>query len=344
MRNHFLVIILLPLTIILTNCSYGPDYDQPQEITLDYLKNVNSDSLSDTANTNSNSTGKGTTIRQVALHEMALSMGMRGSLYARSKEINQFLSANSNNLDKIFNFNSLMLSDNVIPPVLIEAIKTVDAKAHEPLPSDDDVFLLNDNPSGQALAKAKIKVDRAQNNFRTLRITDRVYKIMRQARFAVAVPGWRDYLQLNYTQPNLPEGVILPKDSYEQEIWAKGVEEGWKLGNLQAEQILAQNLMLLRRDYLGMVRYKKLLTMKMVSAPFVAKRNYGVTGDGNEIKIHDQILTIAALPALKPDSRAWSAFVTQDQEAELDAKIASLNLDQIIAVKDKSNQPINYIK
>lgn len=325
--------------------------DTHSEITLDNLRNLNHSAAATSAGQ-----GKDFSIRQTALREMALSVGMRGGLYWRSKEINQFFLANSNELDKIFDFSNLMLANNVIPPVLIEAIKTMDAKAHDPLPTDDDNFLLNDNPTGKSLAKTKVRAERAQNNFRTLRITDKVYKIIRQARFAVTIPTWRDYLQLSFTEPSMPESSVLPRTQEEQNAWAEGIEQGWNIGLQQADQILSQNLMLLKRDYLGMIRYKKLLAMNMVSAPFVAKRNYGVTGDGDEIKIHDQVLTIAALPALKPDSKLWTPYITQGQEEELEAKISKLNIDHTlkylpsvntgqaknkIVVKDKSNQIIN---
>lgn len=348
--HKFLALIGLSLVIITTGCSSAPDgsmggdYYDSENITLDGLKNLNNSTVVSTSNSSSNGDQSGS-IRQVALHEMALSVGMRGGLYARSRELNEFFVNSGDDLDKIFDFRSLMLPNNVIPPVLTEAVKTMDAKADEPLPTDDDSFLLNDNPTGKALAQTKVRVDRAQNNFRTLRITDRVYKILRQARFAVAIPHWHDYLQLSYTPPALPESAILPKTQAEQDTWAQGIEEGWNLGMRQAEQILEQNLMLLRRDYLGMVRYRKLLAMNMVSAPYVADRDYGITGDGDEIKIHDRVLTIAALPALKPDSKLWTPYLTQNQEAELDSKINNLSLNKLLkyspAIKDKSNKQIS---
>ena len=344
--NKLLLITLV--TFSLTNCSSvepsitgSGGYYNSEDVSLEGLKNLNNNT---TIQTGATDQGSGS-VRQVALHEMALSVGMRGGLYARSKELNDFFVTSGDDLDNIFNFRGLMLPNNVIPPVLTEAVKTMDAKADEPLPTDDDAFLLNDNVTGKSLAQTKVRVDRSQNNFRTLRITDRVYKIAKQARFAVTIPNWHDYLQLSYTPPTLPEAAILPKNSAEQEIWAKGIEEGWKLGLQQADQIIEQNLLLLRRDYLGMVRYRKLLAMNMVSAPYVADRDYGVTGDGDEIKIHDRVLTIAALPALKPDSKLWTPFLTQSQEDELDSKINSLSVHKLLkyspSIKDKSNKTIS---
>lgn len=319
-------ISVIAMVLLLTSCSsFDPSQDADSDVSLNNLKAVNQES----AEEQSQSDGSAT-IRNVALYEMALSYGMRSGLYNRAKEINQQLVHHNELLEEVFDFRELILPDRIMPPVLIEARKTMDAKSRTPLPTMEDTFLLNDNPVGKSLAEAKIKVERAQNNFTSLRITDRVYKIIRQARFAVTVPSWRDYLQLSYTKPLRPETPILPKNADEQVHWAKGIEEGWKLGLAQADQIFVQNLMLLRRDYLGMLRYRKLLAMNMVSAPYVAKRDYGITGDGDEIKINDRVLTIAALPSLKVDSKAWQPQLLQDSEQELDNKLAQLNLQKML--------------
>lgn len=319
-RNILTVFISL---LFLSNCSsYLEATDN--DVTLDSLKKINQENVNQVQNFDENNT-----IRDVALHEMALSMGMRGGLYSRSKEINQYLSDNSSSLDQIFDFRELMLPDRIVPPVLIESHKAMVAKNHDALPVDDDAFLLNNNPTGKALAKTDVRVQRAQNNFRTLRITDRLYKIIKQARFGVTVPSWNDYLQMDYSKPMQPEAAILPKNEQEQRVWARGIDEGWKVGLEQADQILDQNLRLLKRDYLGMIRYKKLLAMKMVSEPFVAKRNYGVTGDGDAININDRVLTISALPALNPDSKNWQPYLIQDKEQELESKLAKLDMDSM---------------
>jgi defect-in-organelle-trafficking protein DotC len=325
---------LLLMALFLTNCSsnYSLFSSNTSNNSLDgdELSLVNLKAINQDKSKAQHSEAGGTTMRSVALHEMALSMGMRAGLYFRAQEINAELLTYNTVLDEVFDFRELILEDRIVPPVLIEAVKTMDAKSLVSLPTTEDSFLLNNNPVGQALANAKVRVERAQNNFTTLRITDRAYKLIRQARFAVTLPSWRDYLQLEYTRPMLPETSILPKDQIEQDVWAKGVEEGWKMGLTQADQIFVQNLMLLRRDYLGMLRYRKLLAMNMVSAPFVAKRQYGVTGDGDEIKINDRVLTITALPSLKVDSKLWRPHLIQEQEQELDNKLTQLGLDKTL--------------
>ncbi len=295
-------------------------------VKLDNLKKLNYDQLK----ANQKVSNKASSIRNIALYEMALSIGMRSGLYSRAKEINDYLVDNNSILDDIFDFRELILPDRIIPPVLIEAHKTMDASSSESLPNNKDAFLLNNNPTGQELSKSKVKIARAQNNFTTLRITDRLYKILKQARFAVTVPSWRDYLSMEFVMPAMPESAILPKNNDEKETWAEGVEAGWAMGLSQADQILQQNLMLLKRDYLGMLRYRKLLAMGIVSKPYVSKRNYGVTGNGDEIKINDRVLTISALPALKPNSKVWQAVLSQNSEQELEYKLSRVGFDTLM--------------
>lgn len=269
-KYNFLEYLLIAFLVLLvvSGCSsnvMAPDpLTDAEMVKLDNLKNLSYEQLK--ANQKANS--KTSSIRNIALYEMALSIGMRSGLYSRAKEINDYLVNNHTILDEVFDFRELILTDRIIPPVLIEAHKTMDARASEPLPNNNDAFLLNNNPTGKELAKAKVKIARAQNNFTTLRITDRLYKIIKQARFAVTIPSWRDYLTMEYVMPAMPESAILPKNEDEKETWVAGIEAGWKMGLTQADQILEQNLMLLKRDYLGMLRYRKLLAMGIVSKPY----------------------------------------------------------------------------
>ena len=54
-----------------------------------------------------------------------------------------------------------------------------------------------------------------------------------------------------------------------------------------------------------MVLYRKMLAQDMVSAPFVAKADLGVTGDAKEMRIDDRILRITAHSQLQTDSSKW---------------------------------------
>ena len=87
--------------------------------------------------------------------------------------------------------------------------------------------------------------------------------------------------------------------------WQKGIEQGYT--------IFQQNLARLKRDYRGMILYRKLLQEKMISAPFVSRTELGVTGNGSNMRINDQVLRIVELPKLQTNSRNWKAVVVQHE-------------------------------
>lgn len=210
-------------------------------------------------------------IRMDAIRDTAMSIGARTALAWRAQQINQMLNSQSDHLSAVFNFNGLLLDDAIIPPVLLENRNA----------------LTMDNPQ-------------------TLRIADRSYQILKQAHFVSVPPTWREYLLMDETRPEPPDASLLPSTDEEAKAWQQGVIKGWEDGLKQANMIYEENLSRLKRDYQGMVRYRRLLAQNMVSAPQVAHRNLGITGGGEALAVNDRILTIKALPSLKADSGTWN--------------------------------------
>ncbi len=116
-------------------------------------------------------------LRLKALRDSAISIGAQAGLAWASEAINVRLGKDSKYLDSIYNFNAMMLSHGVLPPVLEEG----------------DYTLNLDDPN-------------------TIRVSDRTYKIVQQARFATTPPNWREYLWLTYTKPELPDKSLLPRN------------------------------------------------------------------------------------------------------------------------------------
>ena len=235
-------------------------------------------------------------IRKAALRETALSLGAQAGLAWRAKTINEALTKQTRHLDSIYDFNALTLEHNVLPPVLLEGRHTLN------------------------LADSQ-----------TIRISDRTYKVAKQARFVTTPPNWRQYLWLDYQKPDDPHVSLLPKTQEEREIWCTFVERGWRNGAEQANIILEENIARIREDFIGMILYRKLLSMNMVSAPFVSHTDLGVTGDQDEIHIDDRVLRITALPALNVNSTEWRAAVAKDEHrikalTELEQRISNHEL------------------
>jgi len=217
-------------------------------------------------------------IRAMALKETAISLGARYGLAWQAKHINKQLKQNEQNLSRVFNFPAIMLGEHVLPPVLTEGDQTLN-----------------------------------MDNDRTLRLSDKTYKIEQQARFVTAPPNWRGYLWLDYQIPEAPDVTLLPKNAEEQQIWAKSVKEGWFSGIHQANTIFTSNLARLKNDFSGMVLYRKLLSEKIVSAPAIAKANLGVTGDKDQLAINDQVLRLTDLPNLITNTKDWNPVLPHGQ-------------------------------
>jgi defect in organelle trafficking protein DotC len=248
-------------------------------------------------------TGK---IREMALREIALSLGAQSALAYRAKDIDDALVKQTRNLDAIFDFNALTLEHNVLPPVLVEGRHTLNMA-----------------------------------DTQTIRISDRTYKVAKQAQFITTPPNWRQYLWLDYKKPEYPHTSLLPNTPEERQVWCTYIEKGWANGVEQANTILEENIARIKEDFTGMILYRKLLSMNMVSPPYVSNTDLGVTGDSQEMRIDDRVLRITALPALNVNSDEWRAAVAKDEEAieqfnQLEKRINGAK----IVVSSKTWQPV----
>lgn len=214
-------------------------------------------------------------IRLAALRETATSLGARGALAWRSTHINSALTKEVPYLDHIFDFNQVLLSHNVLPPILVQ--------------SDGNLTL---------------------DNSKTIRSATKTYKIVAPARFVTAPPTWRTYLWMNFKKPEVPNNSLLPTSQVEAFVWDQYLKNGWEQGLVQANDIFSANLSRLKRDYIGMALYRKLLSENMISSPTVSNASLGVTGNDNEMRINDAISRITSDSSLKLNSNKWNPVLT----------------------------------
>lgn len=270
--------LLLASLLLINGCSTAgksqtnPNNEPARLVALENLKEAQPDRRSRRRNKDDEQSP----IRLEMLRDTAMSLGARSGYAYRTDQINLLLDTRRAVLDDIFDFNALLLQDNVQPPILVE----------------------NSN---------SLTMGSPYN----LRIADRNYQILRQARFVTTAAIWSDYLVMSVEQPDPPDSSLLPKNDGESEVWRENIREGWDRGFEQANQVYEANLNRLKRDYQGMMRYRILLEQKMISSPEVAQRELGVTGGGEEISINDRVLTITALPALRADVQQWEPAVTE---------------------------------
>ena len=197
----------------------------------------------------------------------------------RAKHINMSLEQQSQMLDQVFNFQQILLKDNVLPPVLSQS---------------SDSLNLADND--------------------TIRLADHSYTILQPAKFVTSPPTWRDYLWMSFKKPKAPASNLLPRNTLEANYWNYYFKQGWKQGLIQANNIFAQNLNRLKRDYEGMILYRKLLSMHVVSAPYVSKADLGITGDSKHMRIGDRVLRITSHSQLETPNH-WTPVITSGTPA-----------------------------
>jgi defect-in-organelle-trafficking protein DotC len=277
LSNLFACSLWLLAGTVLSGCTtyetvvYPPNADTSDLAQLRVLRQVQMEKSDD----NSESINS---MRLLALHQTALTVGAQGALAKRSQELNALFKSQAPRLDQVFNFNLMMLSHNVLPPVLTEG--------------DDTLNLQDPN---------------------TIRAADRTYAIVSQAHFVTVPPTWRDYLHMSYKKPDVPDKTLLPKNVAEVVEWKLYVQKGWEEGTLQADNIFIDSLNRLTRDYTGMALYRSLYNQKMISAPFVAKANLGITGGGDNLTINDSVLRITSIPQLNTEGKTWTPAVRQPQ-------------------------------
>lgn len=215
-------------------------------------------------------------LRIQMLSEAGRTVGFRGGMAERAGVLKGMLDARAEKLDTIFQFSMVMSSGGTVPPVIVEA---------------RDLSSISEDQ---------------------IRTANRVYKIVREERFASVPPTWRDYLFVGLVTSNAAEDMefaIRPKDSDEEAVWRKAVQKGWAEGQRQADAIVAANLNRLTRDYVGMLRYSTLIQMGMISTTKVAESSQTVTGDSKQLMLGDTLKRVTSRAAFQPDAGKWRPTV-----------------------------------
>ena len=215
------------------------------------------------------------TVHVDSLHEVALTYGAQSGLAWKAKNINMTLEKNADTLDKIYDFNALMLQGNLMPPVIDQAFDTVNS-------SDYD----------------------------TMRSSTREISIIKPAGLVTAAPTWRSYLYMTYKTPDKINSSLYPTTSEEQEVWEKALLKGWEQGVTQAQDMFEEALGVLNRDFKGMVLYHKLLLQNIVSSPYASTAHMGVTGDSSMLRINDKVTRITAQAELNASQvEQWQPII-----------------------------------
>jgi defect-in-organelle-trafficking protein DotC len=213
-------------------------------------------------------------------------------------------------LSKIFNFQTLLLPEGVIPPVIAQ---TDEELQHESQTS------------------------------KTIRA--RVYKTQKDAAFVnPRPPSWRSYLNLTQTGIEKPLPQLQNTIEKHHNVWERAVQEGWERGHKQARQDFEIAINELERDFLGMQLFHMLWVAEMVEAPKVVSRSSNIEGGGpgsDEMSVGVSQFLITEDVYFINDSSQWNAIIAEATQTIANTKAG---LSDIVEREDNTaNIPSAYM-
>jgi defect-in-organelle-trafficking protein DotC len=210
-------------------------------------------------------------IRYRALRDSALVHGTQAGLARGNFDIQAALGELAVELDRVFDFQRLLLDGLILPPVIVEGRNSFDQ------PTADFI-----------------------------RIRNTEYTTLAQPYFVYAPPTWRSYLVRDFTFDPKATPAVAAKDDKERAVWRKYVVEGYAAGQEQAREIFKENFARLMRDYRGMQRYHTLLARGMMTRPYVVSTNQGVQGDKSKLVLGETTLRVTVTPEYVTDQSKWT--------------------------------------
>lgn len=227
-----------------------------------------------------------TRLRGEALKEAAQSYGSQMGYWRRSWEITNRLEANSPSLSQVFDFNRVVSAAPVkagvvVPPVVSRSF---------------DAFVSNDGGRGASVA-------------------DEYLTIVSAGRIAPVAPTWRDYLISAAREPEKPPQSLSPADGAEKSLYEQWQAEGWRAGVEMADVEFEERMNRLKRDYTGMLQYRRLVAQGMMDRMVLANADFGVTKDGNEMRIGSRTVEIVSDAQFQANPRKWQVRSVSDRDA-----------------------------
>ena len=219
------------------------------------------------------------------LTDAGKTLGFRGGKAQRAWELTQALNARESTLNALYDFRPLISPEGWLPPVIDEA---------------QDV--------------AHITPDQ-------IRTSSKVWTIIRPERFVSNPPGWRNWLLRGLATTATPgsEGLVVPEDSAQRQVWEDALREGWQEGRDNADMTLEANMNQLTRAYRGMMLYSLLWRQGMISRPEVSDQQQTVTGTGQKLVTGDRIRRLKTHAAFELQKSRWRPAVnTQKTGASSD--------------------------
>lgn len=218
--------------------------------------------------------------RYDAIRQLGIRLGAQKGLQWRYGTIKKVFKEPfiANALTVTFDFTQVMAPKNILYPVLVEA-------------------------------RNNFEISKQGQSMRTSRVS---WEIIQPARIVPVTPTWRDYLyqDISTKSVDISEGV-MPMNDKEARLWKNSICDGYKKGVKQANMIFSDRVQRLVRDYKGMLYFRQLTQMNIVSEPKVIEGRLGVTITKNRQKVNvdDRMIRIS-VPAQFNNAKQWKVIRT----------------------------------
>jgi defect-in-organelle-trafficking protein DotC len=229
-----------------------------------------------------------TEIRRQALQEAAQGYGSQMGYARRVWEIERLLENRSSSLDEVFSFDRVVSeapvkAGYIIPPIVSRSF---------------DAFLSSDEG-------------------REASVADEYLTIVAPGRIVPVTPTWRDFLLFASPEPERPARSLFPSTAQEKDLFVGWFNEGWTAGISLADEEIGHRLTRLRRDYEGMLQYRRLVNMGMMDRMVLQEADFGVTGGGEEMRIGSRTVRIVSDAQFDANPLRWTVREVGPRDREI---------------------------
>lgn len=283
----------LVLSLSISGAANAVDRPMQDHLNIDQLQNISEGDLKkdEISKFASNSDPFIDDHRVLAVKEAAMVVGSQHGYISRLNRLKALFKDLEDYLDANWDFSFLMKLANgnqngrfLIPPVLQEI---------------NDVKALGDGA-------------------RTIRISQKVHKIIRPERLSLMPINWRSYLL--YDDPidaTLPPTDLFPDDEnpIERQVWREAISEGWVQGAKHAEREMSYRIRRMSDDFIGMARYIKMKMTGKMTETIVSYSSQDVTGGGRELIEGEEIYRISVPAQFNGDPSDWKPMILSARDS-----------------------------
>ena len=224
-------------------------------------------------------------IRFRSQREAALRFGSQSGFVSRARDILKTIESRSGELSAVYDFGRVTRpapggTGLFIPPVVRRA---------------EDAF--QSAPDGRIISAA-----------------DTYHVILKPERLSPVQPTWRDWLLFVPDAPKPLPASLSPVDAAERRRIKGWIDEGWTAGTRQANRELSDRLYRLRRDFEGMLEFRRLAALGMIDEAEFDSAEFGITGEPGEMRIGDRTVSLHGEVDFKRDPSSWKRLARPESK------------------------------